>query len=374
MVNQERLVRTFLDLVKINSPSREERGVADYLRPKLEELGFQVKEDDAGARIGGSAGNLIATKQGKLDVGLRIFLSAHMDTVEPTEGMIPVVDEDGVIRSDGKTILGADDKAGIAAILEAARVVTERDIPFRALQIIFSVSEEIGLMGAKEIDPADIASDVGYVLDTEKPVAGVVVSAPTHENLLFKIHGKAAHAGIHPEAGVSAIVAASRAIADMRLGRIDAETTANVGVIQGGKARNIIPEEVEIRAEARSRNEQKLRAQVEHMVGRFEEAAAELGARVDIDVEREYSTYRWTADDAPVKLAQRAARSIGIEAQLMEGGGGSDANVYNEKGVGAVVIGIGYEGAHSREEHAAIEDLVKTVEFVVALVEESGKV
>jgi tripeptide aminopeptidase len=373
MINQERLLRTFLELIKINSPSKHERGVADYLRPRLEELGFQVREDDAGEKIGGNAGNLIAMKTGGLGTGARIFLSAHMDTVEPTEGLKPVVTEDEVILSDGKSILGADCKAGIAATLEAVRAAIENDIPFRSVQIVYSVAEEIGLMGAKEIAPESIKADVGYVFDTEKPVAGIVVSAPSHENFLVKVFGRAAHAGIHPEAGVSAIVAASRAIANMKLGRIDYETTANVGIISGGKARNVIPDEVVIHAEARSRNEEKLAAQVQHMVQMFYDAAREMSADVDIEVKREYTTYRWTPEDAPVKLAQKAARAIGIEPQLIEGGGGSDANIFNEKGVPAVVIGVGYEGAHSREERIAISDLAKAAEFALSLIHESTK-
>lgn len=373
MINRDRLLRTFLDLVEINSPSKNERKVADYLRPKLEQLGFEVKEDSSGAVIGGNTGNLIATKSGKLDTGLRIFLAAHMDTVEPTEGLEPMVTEDGVIRSDGKSILGADDKAGIAVILEAARVTAERDIPFRGLQILFTVSEEPGLLGAKELSPDGIMADIGYVFDTEKPVAGIIVSSPSHENLLVKVFGKAAHAGMHPENGVSAIVAASSAISKMRLGRIDEETTANVGVIHGGKARNITPDYVEIRAEARSRNEDKLAAQVEHMVRTFHEAANEIGAWVEIGVKREYSAYRWTEDDAIVKLAQNAARAVGIEPQLLGGGGGSDANLFNEKGVASVVVGVGYEGAHSHDEHVAIDDLVKAAEFAVALIEKSAE-
>ncbi len=373
MVNRDRLLRTFLDLVEINSPSRAERPVADYLRPKLEEMGFDVIEDNAGNVIGGNCGNLIATREGESGAGTSIFLAAHMDTVQPTEGLQPVVTEDGVVKSDGKTILGADDKAGIAAILEAAQVAIEKNVPFKRLQILFTIAEEIGLMGAKEIDPSALKSGVGYVLDTEKPVAGVVISAPTHVNFLVTIIGKAAHAGIHPEAGVSAILAASNAISRMKLGRIDEETTANIGVIHGGKARNIIPDEVVIRAEARSRNDAKLKAQVEHMKSTFIEAAKEIGAKAEMEVVQEYTTYRWTADDPPVKLAQAAGRSIGIDVELVHGGGGSDANIFNEKGVPAVVIGVGYEGAHTREEHISIDDLVKATEFTLALIAESGK-
>lgn len=373
MINKERLLQTFFDLIEINSPSRNERGVADYLKPKLEELGFQVIEDDTGEKIGGNTGNLIATKQGTSDTGLRIFFSAHMDTVEPTEGLKPVISDDGVISSDGKTILGADCKAGIAATLEAVRAAIEQNVPFRSIQLLYSVAEEIGLMGAKEMEPQRINADVGYVFDTEKPVAGVVVSAPSHENILVKVYGKASHAGINPEAGVSAIIAASRAIANMKLGRISPETTANIGTINGGKARNIIPDYVEIRAEARSRNEDQLAAQVEHMVKTFHDASREIGADVEIGVKREYTTYRWTVDDDPVKLAMEAGKAVGIEPQLVNGGGGSDANIFNEKGVKAVVVGVGYEGAHSKDEHIAISELVKASEFALALIRESTK-
>lgn len=374
MINQERLVRTFLDLVKINSPSRNERGVADYLRSKLEDLGFNVKEDDAGSKIGGNAGNLIATKIGSLEKGARLFFSAHMDTVETNEGLEPIIEEDGLIHTGGYSILGADCKAGIAAVLEAAQIVVENNIPFRSLQILFSISEETGLLGARYTDPADILPDsIGYVFDTEKPVGGIVMSAPTHATISVKITGKAAHAGINPEKGISAIVAASNAITRMNLGRIDDETTANVGIISGGKARNIIPDEVEIKAEARSRNADKLAAQVEHMLRTFHDAANELGANVEIDVKSEYVTYRWKEEDEPIQIAMRASEAIGIKPALVMGGGGSDANIFNANGIPAVVIGCGYQGAHSKEERITIPDLVKTAEYALALVKASGE-
>jgi tripeptide aminopeptidase len=370
MINEKRLVDLFLRLITVSTPAKHELPVAEMLRPMLEELGFSVEEDDAGSRIGGTAGNLIAYKQGKSNTGHRIFFSAHMDTVAPTDKLTPRI-SDGVIHTGGESILGADDKAGIAAIVEAMRVVEEQDIPYRSIQVLFDVAEEIGLMGAKNLSKDRIRADFGYVFDTEKPVASLVVAAPSHENIRVRFIGKAAHAGIRPESGVSAIVAASKAIASMRLGRVDEETTANVGVIKGGQARNIIPDEVEVLAEARSRSEDKLARQVEHMVRCFHDAAHEVGAGVDIEVAREYESYRFTHEHLVVKMGLEAGRRIGIEPQLVEGGGGSDANVFNSYGLPAVVVGVGYENAHSSAESIAVSDLVACARYVVALVEAS---
>lgn len=371
MVNRERLLNLFLDLLRINSPSKSERAHADYLIRILGGMGWDVREDDNAAKIGGSAGNLFAFKEGQAADGFRLTLSAHLDTALPTEGLEPITGDDGVIRSGGSTILGADDKAGIAAIIEALRVVEEERIPFRGVQVIFDVAEEIGLFGAKLVPKEAIRGDFVYVLDTEKPVASVIVAGPSHENIKAVFKGKAAHAGIKPEAGVSAILAASKAIAAMKLGRIDFETTANIGVIEGGAARNIIPERAEVLGEARSRDETKLIAQREHMLQCIRQGAAEVGAAVETEVQREYNAFRWRSDDPIVRLAVSAGRSIGIEPELIEAGGGSDANIFNAAGVPTALIGVGYEAAHTSDETIALDDLVKCAEYIVALVRQS---
>ncbi|MDO8684068.1 MAG: M20/M25/M40 family metallo-hydrolase [Armatimonadota bacterium] len=374
MVNRDRLLKLFLDLARINSPSKSERRVADLLIPQLKSLGYEVYEDDAGAKSDGDTGNIYAYKEGSSKSGARLMLSAHIDTVQPTDGLEPIIGQDGVIRSGGKTILGADDKAGVAAIIEALRVVEEDGVPYRSVQVIFDIAEEIGLVGAKLIPKDSIKADYAYVFDTEKPVASIVVAGPSHENIKAVFTGKAAHAGMKPEAGVNAIVAASKAIANMKIGRIDFETTANVGVIHGGVARNIVPDKVEVLAEARSRNEDKLAAQSRHMVDAFQKGAAEVGASVEIEVQREYNSFRWSPNDPIIKLAASAAQSIGIEPELIEAGGGSDANILNEIGVPTVLIGVGYEGAHSTSEQIAIDDLAKCAEFAVALIRKSAEV
>ncbi len=366
MIDKERIKEMFLDLVSINSPSKHERGVADYLKPKLEAMGFVVHEDDAGERTGGDTGNIIALKRGTVPGGKRIFLGGHMDTVEPTDKLNIVIDGDE-ISSDGTTILGADDKGGLTVILEGLRSVIEAGKPHADIQVIFNVSEEIGLLGSREMDYSSIQADYGFIFDTQRPVCCITWSAPSHVNILVEITGRAAHAGMAPEKGVSAIVAASNAISKTKLGRVDPETTANVGVIEGGKARNIVPDRVSVKAEARSRDESKLAAQVEHMKRVFEEEAAKIGAKADVTVEKEYWTYRWTENDDIVKLAVAAVRRIGLEPAFIDGGGGSDANVFNRAGIPALVIGVGYDGAHSSSEHVAVSDLAKCAEFVAAL-------
>ena len=367
MVSKQRLVDSFLGLAAINSPAKHEKGVADVLEAQLRTLGFDVIRDNAGETFGGDTGNVIGTKKGTIP-GKPILFSAHMDTVSSTEDWGYKI-EDDIIRSKGNTILAADDKCGIASILEAMRVVQEDNIPHADVQVVFSIGEEVGLCGAKFMDYSLITSKYAFVYDMGRPVGCVVVAAPSHDNILVKIHGKASHAGARPEDGINAIVVASKAIANMKIGRIDPETTANIGVIKGGTARNIVPEYCEVHAEARSRNEDKLDAQVQHMLEQFHEAAAEMGAGVDIEVHRSYHTYRLAEDSEVVKIAVAAARKVGIEPKMHETGGGSDASVMNGKGIPTTVIGVGYDNAHSTEEYVGISDFVKSAEMAVAIVE-----
>ncbi|MCE5197489.1 MAG: M20/M25/M40 family metallo-hydrolase [Armatimonadota bacterium] len=373
MANADRVKQLFLDLLRINSPSRHERGVADYLKSKLEALGFHVEEDDTAEQIDGDAGNLIAMLPGTIPGARSIFLGAHMDTVEPTDKLD--INFDGkTFHSDGSTILGADDKAGIAAIIEGVESIIESGTEHGDIQIIFNVSEEVGLLGSRKLDTSKIKASMGYIFDTQKPAAGITVSAPTHENIIVEITGKAAHAGMAPENGISAIVAASKAIARMNLGRIDFETTANIGVIQGGKARNIVPDQVTIKAEARSRNNDKLTAQVDHMRSVFQQEADAMGAKLMFQGEREYTTFRWTENDDIVKLAVAACGRIGVKPTFQDGGGGSDANTYNSLGIPCVVVGVGYDGAHSHSESIALEDLVTASRFASAIIETAAHV
>ncbi|MHB0912354.1 MAG: M20/M25/M40 family metallo-hydrolase [Armatimonadota bacterium] len=366
MVDEKRLVESFLSLAAVNSPTCSEKVIADILEVELEALGFSVVRDSAGESIGSDTGNLIATKKGSVP-GVPILFSAHMDTVAPTEDWSHAI-RDGVIYSGGETILGADDKAGIAAILEAMRTLRDEGIPHADIQIVFSIAEETGLYGAKQMDYGLITSRCAFVYDMGTPTGCVTVAAPWHDNIIAKIQGKAAHSGARPEDGISAVVTASRAISRMNLGRIDRETTANIGTIHGGTARNIVPDLCEVKGEARSRDPEKLAAQVRHMVECFQEAASEMGARADITIDRSYDGYRLSEDDEVVRIAVDAARRVGIEPERHETGGGSDANVMNARGIPSTVIGVGYDNPHSVEERQSIADLVKAAQMAVAIV------
>lgn len=365
-INEKRVTDLFLELISYNSPPRHEREMRDLVCLKLESLGYECEFDDAGERVGGDCGNLFAFKKGNTPEAPAILFSAHMDTVEPTEGLIPVIDGD-IIRSGGDTILGADDKSGIASIIEAVRVLDEQDLAHGDIQIIITICEEIGLLGSSVMDPSRIRAQYGYVVDTGPPVGAFTIQAPSHDTFEVIVRGKSAHAGTHPELGVSAILAASKAIASMKLGRIDHETTANIGVFHGGSATNIITEEVVIKGEARSLNPDKLNAQRESMFAAFENAAKEVGATVEIKLEHNYQTYR-IAEDAPVlKLARRGAEIAGLEYLTRPGGGGSDANNFNRYDTSSVVVGCGMQNAHQHSEYILVSDIVKTARVLVGI-------
>jgi len=356
MIEPDDLLATFLELLRIDSPSREEQAIGKYLAERLSAMGLTAEIDDIG--------NVIAHMDGE---GEPLLLAAHMDNVMPCKGVVPVV-EDGIVRSDGTTVLGGDDKAGVAIILEVLRMILERDLPHRPVEAVITVQEEIGLYGAKALDMAGLRARLGISLDAGGAPGSIIVSAPSQDSISAVVHGKAAHAGACPESGVSAIVIASEAVTQMKLGRIDEETTANIGLIRGGTATNIIPDRVELEGEARSRNEDKLTSQTSAMVDALHTAALEHGGTVDIDVKRAYTGYVLTEDDEIVHLIMNAMRSLDLEPTLVATGGGSDANIYNAAGVQVVNIGIGMEDVHTTEEHIALSDMVSGAEVVLACV------
>ena len=367
MINKDRLIKNFLRLAAVNSPTRHEAKIADILEADLLEMGFEVCRDDAGEKIGGDTGNIIARKKGTVPDATPIMFSAHMDTVEPTDNWGYKL-SDGVIKSNGETILGADDKAGLAAIMEALTVMEEDGIPHGCIEVVFSIAEEIGLYGAKYLDIKKLQSNCAFVYDGGLPLGGVTISAPYHDNIKARIYGKNAHAGINPEEGVNAIAVASKAISRMKLGRLDEETTANIGTITGGTARNVVAAYCEVFGEARSRTESKAKAQVQHMEEEFKRAADEMGARVEIEIVRSYDGYKLPLDSQVVQIAVEAAGRAGIEPKTHGAGGGSDANVLNAHGFPATVIGVGYTNPHSVDESLEIEDLVKSSAMALEII------
>jgi len=375
MINRGRLVSEFLELVQISSLSKQEGAIARRLCQTLEAMGAQVEVDDAGQKVGGETGNVIARFSGTVPSAPPLLLSAHMDTVVPGENVKPIVEGD-VVRTDGTTVLGGDDKAGIVAILEAVRVVRERQIAHGDLELVFTICEELGLLGAKHLDVSRLRARTGLVLDSDG-VDELVTRAPAADRMVFTIHGLEAHAGVCPENGISAIKVAAEAIASMRLGRIDGETTANLGIIQGGTANNIVPKQVVVRGEARSRDLEKLRVQTEHMRGCFHEAARrhrvtlngkEIQARVEERIEHDYDLMDLPDDCRIVRLVVEAAKSLGRPCATRPTGGGCDANVLNGKGLQVANLGCGMREIHTVSEWLDLKDLVRTAELVLEVV------
>ncbi|MCX7827751.1 MAG: M20/M25/M40 family metallo-hydrolase [Thermanaerothrix sp.] len=366
MINRERLLDEFLELVRIPSPSGKEKALADLLVEKLKALGLQVTVDRAGESIGGQTGNVIGRLEGSKDAEAVLF-SCHMDTVSPCEKIVPIV-KNNAVYSDGTSVLGADDKAGIAAVLEALRCLKESQEPHGPVEVVFSIWEEGGLRGAQNLDTSLITAKHAYVLDSGGEVGEIVITGPAQDKIDVVIKGRSAHAGVAPEEGVSAIMIAARAIEGMKLLRIDHETTANVGYISGGGATNIVTPEVVIRAEARSLDESKLDAQSAHMAERFKMAAEEMGGVAEVTVTRAYPPFNVPEDSATVRMVKQAAERMGLTPKTASTGGGSDTNILNSKGISAVNLGIGERKPHTLEEHIYIKDLEGSARLVLEII------
>ena len=367
MINRERLLAEFLELTRIDSPTRNERQIADLLKERLVNLKMIVSEDQVGLVIGGNCGNVFAYLKGNLTQAPVVLLSAHMDTVDPCLGIEPR-HENGLITSAGPTILGADDKSGIAPILEALRVIQELNIPHGDIQVIFSVAEEGGLNGAKNLDKTWLKADLGFVFDSGGEPGSIILEAPGQDRINVTIMGKASHAGVAPEEGISAIVVAAKAISSLQTGRMDEETTSNIGTINGGLATNIVAEKVEMTCESRSRNIGKLERQTAQMCDTFKRCVDEAGATVIIEVIRLYDPFKLDEKSHIALFSAQAARSAGLTATFKVTGGGSDANYYNRYGVPCIVLGTGMQKSHTTEECIHEQDLYNTANFVVEII------
>jgi tripeptide aminopeptidase len=372
VINEERLTREFIRLAEISSPSFREREIADYLKQRLAELGLDVTEDGTGDRIGGDTGNVFGFLPG--DKGrAAFFLCAHMDTVDPAED-VKVVLDGGVFRSEGSTILGGDDKAGIAAIIEVLEMLNQQSVPHGDLEVLFTVGEERGLLGSKNFDYGRFRSKFGYVLDSSGKPGAMIIAAPTQNVLDVIIRGRAAHAGIEPELGINAIQVAGQALARLRLGRIDAETTANMGVIQGGKATNIIPDSCFIQGEVRSLNRAKMDSLTSEIVTEFTRVADAAGARSEVRITLQYPDFYLDKDLLALRIAAGAAGKAGLKVSYETSGGGSDANNINAEEMVAVNLGIGMSQVHTTDEWLLLSDLAADVRWLWEIVKQAGQI
>ncbi|NLL77792.1 MAG: M20/M25/M40 family metallo-hydrolase [Clostridiales bacterium] len=365
-IDKERLIKEFMTLVSIDSPSLLERKIGDYLKHKLEELGFTVTEDDAGSKLGGNCGNIYGFLEGSTDMSPLLFC-VHMDTVEPSGGKQAVLSSDGMIRSMGNTVLGADDFAGIAALLEALYTIKENKFTHRPIELLFTVAEEIYCKGAKQFDYTNIMSKEAYVLDLSGDVGAAAYQAPSILSLLIDVKGKASHAGFAPQEGIHAVQAAADAVAKLKLGKIDDITTVNIGLVQGGLATNIVPELCTVSGEIRSYSHKRAMEAAEEVRKQFERSAEAFGAKINFEVITNCQAYETPKDHSVVIRFEEACRTLNIPFSLLRTFGGSDNNVLAEHGITGIVLACAMNRCHSCEEYTTVEELVRIAELTRVL-------
>jgi tripeptide aminopeptidase len=367
MINRERLIKVFLDLVRVNSPVFDEvDGMA-----KVEELFLPISDevivDRTGEKFGSRSGNRLFRIKGTANFKYPLLLNAHIDTVATCINVKPIM-EDNRIKSDGSTPLGADDKAGITIIYEVVRTLKEQKASMPDIEVLITISEEEGLLGARYFDYSLLKSKMGYVFDCDGSAGKIVVRTPSYNTLKFWLKGMAVHAGVCPERGRSAIQAASKAISKVSLGRLDHETTANIGIIKGGVARNIVPEECYVEGEVRSMDEYKLVSVTNEIEKSFEQECKEIGVDLKKEVFREFNSFKMTPADMPVMLAIMACDELGIRTELAETGGGSDANIFHDSSIQAVNLGFGVENAHANSEYFDIDEAIMACNMMLNII------
>lgn len=373
MINKDRLGETFKYLVEIDSVSRQEGEFAKQIKKVLESMGAKTFVDNAGEKTGSDTGNLVAKFKGNV-AAPPLLINAHMDTVEPGKG-IKAVFKKGIFTSDGSTILGADDKSAIAIILETLRVLKENKLPYGPIDLVLTICEEIGLLGAKHFDSNLIDAKFGYALDATD-VDGIIVRAPSANRLEFKIYGKDSHAGAAPEKGINAILLASKAIAGLKIGRIDKETTCNIGMIEGGIATNIVPNLVTVKGEVRSHDNHKLAKVTEDIVSSFKEVVESFRKidpkddlpSLEVSIEKDFPSTNIPEDHHVVALAMQAGKNLGRKIICKTSGGGADANIFFATGIVAGVLGTGMRDMHTVRENVKLDDMVKATELLIEII------
>jgi len=366
LVNKDRLVTEFVQLVAMDSPSFEEMEVGTYVKEQLRALGFEIREDEAGRKNHGSCGNIYGFLKGTKELEPILFC-VHMDTVEPARGKTAVIAEDGTITSKGNTVLGADDFAGITAILEALRVVQENNLAHRPIEVLFTTAEEVYSKGIAHFDYSWLKSKEGYTLDLTGPVGMAAYKAPSILAMEIQIKGKAAHAGFAPEEGVHAIAVAAKAISELKLGHIDEETTQNIGIIHGGLMSNIVPESCSIKGEVRSYDHEKAVRETEKTKAVFERFAKEYKAGLEFTVTIGCKAYETPIDDPVVKRFEEACGQLDLPCRMIETFGGSDNNVLATYGFRGIVLATAMNQCHSVKEYTSVNELCKIAEVTVRL-------
>lgn len=374
-INRERLAATFTELCEISSPSRKEGAIAAYLKKALADLGADsIHEDDSAARTGSESGNLIARFAGNQPDREGLFFSCHMDVIEPAMG-VEVVRTGDIFTSKGETVLGGDDKTGIAAVLELLAVLKENNTPHPKFEVVITTCEEIGLLGAKYLDYKRLETPYGYALDSTG-INHVVIGAPAANKIMIEVKGLAAHAGLCPEAGINALALAASALTNIRLGRLDDESTCNFGIIQGGMATNIVPEKITIKGEVRSHSKEKLIRYTEEIFATFQKtvndwqggpATGNHRPSVAISIVDDYPPLSLTEDAPVVKRIKKAAGDCGKDLRYIVAGGGSDANIFNGFGLPTAIIATGMSKVHTVDEQLDLNDLVSLTELLHAL-------
>jgi tripeptide aminopeptidase len=358
----------FLELAAISSPSRHERAVTDICVRYLRDLGLDPHED-APPRPGDEAGNVICRIPATPgETGATILLCAHVDTVEPTTAIEPVV-EGGVVTNRLATILGGDNKAAVAAMLEGVRRIVAEGRPHAGIELVLSVQEETGLHGVKALDCSQFQARFGYVYDHAAPIGGIVTACPSQYSIDATFLGRSAHAGIAPQQGRNAIAAAAHALAELRFGRLDDETTANVGTIAGGVARNIVADRCDVRLEVRSRDHERALKESQIMLDALAHAANAAECELETVATQEYRAYKLRRTDPVVQVAWAALESCGFAPSLLATGGGADAHLFNERGIPCANLGNGMELIHTPDERIAVADVEAMVDVTLALVE-----
>jgi tripeptide aminopeptidase len=376
MIDEQRLLDSFLEMVRIPSLSRKEDEFLAWLKRRFDELGFHYETDNASQAVGGEADNLVVYIPGNRPEAPTLMFSAHMDTVAPGEGIEPVVEGDR-ISSKGETILGADDKSGVAAILELARVIRERDIPRGDIELVFTICEEVGLQGARNLDRSLVNARYGFVLDGED-IHAATTKAPAAVRYEAVIRGRESHAGVAPEKGINAIALMAKAIAGMPNGRSDEETTCNIGVIEGGRGPNVVAPTARVIGEVRSRDNAKLEKLRDGIFDAYrgvirgvsvESNGKRYEAATEIKIINSYPNMNVPDDAYSVGLVRRVLEGWGREFRTVASGGGTDANLHNGAGIESIIIGTGMSAIHSADEHILLSDIAAAARLILGIVE-----